>query len=382
LNLVPDKEGYNKKLRESIFLTTKSHIRWGKSGFPEVDNVNNWTQGDHGEGVIGDLKRSLSQMFGDGRGNYPEGAYVNMVLIHSLNNTDEVDILYKGLETPLNPNDNFGALVALRDYRDGTNHTGLNPKGEKLLRHIGFSGHRSSPAMMEMIRRDEYDILDGMLVAINPNDRMNLNMQYNVIPVAREKNLGIIAMKVFADGALYSKKAEWSNNPEHVVMTVGSEALPSKPLVEYALTIPGIHTAIIGIGHIDEDPLKCQLIQNYYAAQVKPNALSEADRRKIEKDTMNIKEGKTNYFQLENTGLTPPQNVHLEENSIIWDTAIAGDEPLEKYEIFVENKKIAEVPHHPQINTKPFRFEGIEKARGLKVVAVDRVGRRAESVIS
>jgi hypothetical protein len=27
----------------------------------------------------------------------------------------------KGLETPLNLNENFGALIALRDYRDGTN---------------------------------------------------------------------------------------------------------------------------------------------------------------------------------------------------------------------------------------------------------------------
>ncbi|MGC9342873.1 MAG: aldo/keto reductase [Bacteroidales bacterium] len=382
LNLIPGKEEYNEELRESIFLTTKSHIRWGKAGFPEVDNVGNWTQGDHGEGVIGDLKRSLSQMFGDGKGNYPDGAYVNMVLIHSLNNTDEVDILYKGLETPLNPDENFGALVALRDYRDGTNHTGLNPKGEKLLQHIGFSGHRSSPAMMEMIRRDEYDILDGMLVAINPNDRLNLNMQYNVIPVAREKNLGIIAMKVFADGALYTKKAEWSNNPDHVVMSVGSESLPSKPLIEYALTIPGIHTAITGIGHIDEDPLNCQLVQNYYAAQVKPDALSEKDRREIEKKAMNVKDGNTNYFQLENEGLTPPQNIHKEENTLAWNTAIAGDEPVERYEIFADNEKIGEVPHHPQISKKPFIFEGVVEGKKYTIASVDRAGRRAEAVVS
>ena len=110
--------------------------------------------------------------------------------------------------------------------------------------------------MMEMIQRDRFDILDGMLVAINPNDRLHLNMQYNVIPVAREKGLGIIAMKVFADGAMYTKKAEWSNTPEHVVMQWDLGNCPAKPLVEYALTTPGIHTAIIGIGHIDEDPLE------------------------------------------------------------------------------------------------------------------------------
>ncbi|MEX2371828.1 MAG: aldo/keto reductase [Bacteroidales bacterium] len=236
LNLVPGKTLYNKKLRKSIFLTTKSHIRWGKKGFPEMDGVGNWTQGDHSEGVIGDLKRSLSQMFGDGKGSYPKGSYVDMVLCHSLNTFEEVDVLYHGLETPLNSNANFGALVALKDYRDGTNHTKLNPDKEKLLNHIGFSGHRSAPVMMEMIRRDNFDILDGMLIAINPNDRHKLNMQYNVIPVAREKGLGIIAMKVFADGALFTKKADWSSEPSDVVMTVGSEELPSKPLVEYALT--------------------------------------------------------------------------------------------------------------------------------------------------
>ena len=376
LNLVPGKEDYDKKLRESIFLTTKSHIRWGKAPFPEVEHVRNATQGEHGEGVIGDLKRSLSQLFGDGNGHYPEGAYVNMVLIHSLNNGMEVDILYKGLETPLDPNDNFGALVALRDYRDGTNHTGLNPKQEKLIRHIGFSGHRSAPAMMDMIQRDEYGLLDAMLVAINPNDKQYLNMQHNVIPVAQAKNLGIIAMKAFADGAMYTKGAHWSREPSHVVTTVGSESLPSKPLVEYALTTSGIHTAIIGIGHIDEDPLKCQLIQNYYAAQIEPEAMSEEERRSLEEKTANVKEGKTNYFQNEGKGLTAPRNVRKDGNSLQWDTAIAGDEPIVKYEILSGNEKVGEVQHTPQTTKKPFEFSGLEKGKSYKVAAIDRASRK------
>ncbi|MFC2090040.1 aldo/keto reductase [Bacteroidota bacterium] len=378
LKLIPGEPLYNQRLRESIFVTTKSHIRWGNNNFREVEGVGNWTQGDHGKGVIGDLKRSVTQLFGDGKGDYPEDAYVDMVLIHSLNNTTEVDILYKGLETPLYMDGDFGALVALRDYRDGTNYTGLNPDEEVLLKHIGFSGHRSAPAMMEMIQRDEWDILDGMLVAINPNDRLNLNMQYNVIPVAREKGLGIIAMKVFADGALYSKPAEWSSKPSHVVMTVGSEELPSKSLVEYALTIPGIHTAIIGTGHIDEDPLKCQLIQNYYAAQIEPDALTEADRRKIEEKTRHIKDGNTNYFQLEKEALSEPKNVRMENGRLVWDTAIAGDEPIVKYEIMDGDEIVGEVPHTPQISLRrPFTFDRITPGMEYKVVAVDAAGRRS-----
>ncbi len=378
LNLIPGEDNYDEALRMSIFLTTKSHIRWGKTPM-EMEGVNNWTQGDHGEGVIGDLKRSVSQMFGDGEGNYPEGAYVDMILCHSLNNTDEVDVLYRGLETPLDPDDNFGALVALRDYRDGTNLTGLNPDNEKLLKHIGFSGHRSAPAMIEMIQRDEYGILDGMLVTINPNDRLHLNMQYNVIPVAQKAGLGIIAMKVFADGALYTKESRWSGEPSDVVMTVGSESLPSKPLVEYALTIPGIHTAIIGIGHIDEDPLKCQLVQNYYAAQVEPDALTEDERRAIEDRTKHVKNGKTNWFQLDKEDLSAPGNVRIENGTIAWDTAIAGDEPIERYEVFADEVKIGVIAHQAQISKKPFLFEGVGTGKSYSVAAVDRVGRISRS---
>jgi hypothetical protein len=39
----------------------------------------------------------------------------------------------------------------------------------------------------------------GLLVAVNANDRLQFNMQHNVLPVAAAKNMGIIAMKVFAD---------------------------------------------------------------------------------------------------------------------------------------------------------------------------------------
>jgi aryl-alcohol dehydrogenase-like predicted oxidoreductase len=377
LNLVPGEPGYDKKLRDSIFLTTKSHIRWAKPGFPEVEGVNNWTQGDHGEGVAGDLRRSLSQMFGDGKGNYPEGAYLNMVLTHNLNTVEEVDILYKGLETPMKEGENFGALVVLRDFRDGTNLTGQNPKNEKLIRHIGFSGHINSPAMMEMIRRDKTDLLDAMLVAINSNDRLYLNHQHNVIPVAQAKNMGIIAMKVFSDGAMYSKYSDWTRDHNGVIRTVGTPELPSKPLIEYALTTPGIHTAIIGIGQISDEPLKCQLVQNYYAAQIAPDGMSAEERQKVEEMTRPVKDGKTNYFQLPWVGLTPPNNIRVNGRrkvEITWDSAYAGDEPLSHYEVYRDGKKIATVEHHPQTGMEPFRYVDNEKGEEYQVISVDKEG--------
>ncbi|MEZ5072132.1 MAG: hypothetical protein R2751_14535 [Bacteroidales bacterium] len=295
---------------------------------------------------------------------------------------EEVDALYEGLETPLDPEGNFGALVALRDYRDGTNLTGLNPKQEKLLRHIGFSGHINSPVMMQMIQRDRWDILDAMLVAINANDKRYPSHQFNVIPVARARNLGIIGMKVFADGAMYSKYADWTRDHEGVVRTVGTPELPSKPLIEYALTTPGIHTAIIGIGQISDDPLKCQLVQNYYAAQVEPESLSADKRREIEKGAGLAKEGKTNYYQLPFRGLTPPENIRTggwQQVELSWDSALAATAPLLHYEVYREDQRIGVVPHQPQVTREPFRFQDTVRGQWYSLVAVDQYGNRAES---
>jgi aryl-alcohol dehydrogenase-like predicted oxidoreductase len=389
-NLIPGLSGYDEALRHSIFLTTKTHLRYAK-GNGEVKGVNNWTNGEQGTHTIDDLHRSLSLMFGDGKGNYPAGAYLDMVLIHNLNTREEVDALYEGLDNT-DPNaERIGALVALRDYRDGTNLTGLNPGNEKLIRHIGFSGHFDPSVNMYMIQRDRSNLLDAMLVAINANDKLMFNMQHNVIPLAAAKNMGIIAMKVFADGAMYTKPAEWSNTPNHVVRTVGSESLPSHPLIKYSLTTPGVHLAIIGIGHISDKDEECQLTSNLAGAQILPGGLTEAERTDIEKMAGRAKEGMTNYFQTAALPLTAPKElsvVQKNENNIrsaaiSWNTAYAGDAPIRTYEIWRDGTKVKEIPFTPQITLNPLAYseslnDKIAHTYIMKVVdAKDRI---AESV--
>ncbi len=389
LNLIPGQVGYNDTLRKSIWLTSKTHLRWGKGGY-EKEGVSNWTDGVFPSQTLYDVKRSLSQIFGDGTGDYPDCAYLDMVLIHNLNTVQEVDVLYEGIEETYPDMEHIGALAVLRDLRDGTNLTGLNPKEEKLIRHIGFSGHYSAPVMMEMIQRDKYGILDAMLVAINANDKLNLNMQHNVIPVASAKNMGVIAMKVFADGAMYTKDARWTNTSDQVVRTVGSSELPSRPLVEYALTTPGIHTAIIGIGHINENPENCQLYQNILAAQIEPDGLGETDRGDIEEMTAKVKDGKTNYFQLAEGGLTAPQDPSADQEmrddqrvvTLTWHSGYASDEPIKSYEIWRDGEKITEIKHELQILKDPFAFEdqlADKKSHKYKVVTVDMAGKKADS---
>ena len=307
LNLIPGEKKYDKKLRESIWLTSKTAMRWGNPGWSIKQNVRNISNGENVQCAVDDVKRSLTQIFGDGEGSYPEGAYLDMVLCHTLQSTQEVDVLYEGLETPLDPNNNFGALVALRDLRDGTNHTGMNPKKEKLIKHIGFSGHTNPPAMIDMIQRDEFGILDGMLIALNANDKTKMNMQHNVIPVAEAKGLGIIGMKVFADAAMYGKEPRFSRTPADVFRKVGTPELPSRSLIEYTLTTSGVHTVIIGIGHIDDDPEKCQLVQNYIAAQIEPDGLSVEERKMIEEKAKALRPDSNYFMTFDKVGLSGPK---------------------------------------------------------------------------
>jgi len=388
--LIPGEPGYDENLRKSIFLTTKTHLRYAK-GEVKVPGVNNWTNGTPGTHTVDDLRRSLSQMFGDGQGNYPVGAYLDMVLFHNLNTREEVDAIFEGLDNP-DPNaERIGALAALRDYRDGTNMTGLNPGNEKLIRHIGFSGHFDPSVNMYMIRRDRTNLLDAMLVAINANDKLMFNMQYNVILLAAAKNMGVIAMKVFADGAMYTKPAEWSNTPQHVVTTMGSPSLPSRPLIQYSLTTPGVHLAIIGIGHISDKFEECQLSNNIKDAQIISGGLSEEERAKIEEMAGKVKEGKTNYFQLPVRPLSAPDNVAVAQGTennvrtatLSWNTAYAADAPMKSYEIWRDGNKIKEIPSTPQITMDPFTFSETldDKTEHSYIVKiVDGKNRTADSV--
>lgn len=385
LGLVPGTPNYDASKRKDIFLTSKTMLRFGKGG-DDRKAVLGSSNGPAGSKALDDVKRSLSQMFGDGAGNYPKEAWLDMVLIHNLNRMEEVDALYEGYANT-DPNaPSIGALAALRDVRDGTNRTGLNPKNEQLIRHVGFSGHNDTAVMMEMIQRDSEDLLEGMLVAINANDKRYFNMQHNVIAVAAAKNMGIIAMKVFADGAMYSKKAEWSRSVAHVVLEVGSNELPASQLIRYSLDTPGVHTAIIGIGKINEDPSQCQLSYNLKHAQVKSGELGDAQRKEIESLAVRAKEGKTNYFQKSYQDLTPPREVKVTSNEkstvITWHTAYAGDAAIDRYEIWKEGTKLATIPFKPQTTKTPYQYVDKHPVVGDQsyvVKVIDKKNRVAEA---
>ena len=43
------------------------------------------------------MKRTLTQMFGDGKGYIPEGTYIDAIQMHAIQGMEEVDQMYAGM---------------------------------------------------------------------------------------------------------------------------------------------------------------------------------------------------------------------------------------------------------------------------------------------
>jgi len=399
LGLTPGAGKYDASAREKIFVASKTHFRTARrpknqrfrSDFSQgmQDGFNVTTAAD-------DVRRSVSQMFGDGRGSYPEGAYLDSIQFHNINTMEEVDMLFKGFDDPNPDADWMGALAAMLDLREGTNRTGCNPKKEKLVKHIGITGHWNTAAHMYAIQRDTRRVLDTLLVSINASDNQYMAHRHNAIAAAVAADMGIIGMKVFADAAYYHKGVRFSNNPEDVYHDIGSPQLPSQDLIRYALSVAGIHTLIVGIGHIDDAPEKCQLSQNLAAAQVS-RPLSDDAMQNIEQRVIAAGKDSANaYFQRKAIGLTPPRNVGVEIDSampgyarnavrVSWDSAYAGAQAIDRYEVLRDGEVIGSVPHAPQITFRRFCFDdefGPEPvgAHTYAVRAVDASGLGVDSI--
>ncbi|MBS1854915.1 MAG: aldo/keto reductase [Acidobacteria bacterium] len=365
LHLTPTDPAYNRALRESLYIATKTGRRWALN--PEVT----------GPTAVEELKRSLTQMFGDGQGAIPEGAYLDAIQVHNLTTMEQVNQVYEGYgERGSTPPRRIGALAGLLDYRDGTNYTGLNPDHRRWVRHIGVTGHQSSPVLMSAIRRDQDQILDTVLVALNAHDRLCSSHQNNVLPLAVSRGLGVIAMKLFADGAFYGKEKRFSRTPADVIHTVGKpEAAAYSDLVRYPLSLPGVSVAITGIGRINREKVEGdQLVANLTAA-VK-DAASPLERLRIEKDAAAMHAADTNYFQEKTNVLVQPSVVRAVKDAdrvrVEWNTAIAGRDTIRAYQIVAGTKVLLEIPFRPQLTEAPLSA----------VVAAADVGEAAVKVIA
>jgi aryl-alcohol dehydrogenase-like predicted oxidoreductase len=391
LNLIPGEPGYDAALRGRLFLATKTGLRSTvvRDGSKPLGH-----SAGGGSTCVDDLKRALSQFFGDGKGYIPDGAYLDLLQIHALSQESEVEAIFEGLENPEDRSlPRIGALAGLIDFRDGTNRTGANPEHKKYIRHIGITGHENPTVHMYAMRRDRHNHLETLLVALNPNDRHYFCHQNNSVPVAAAKGMGIIGMKIFADGAMWGLEKKYAGRPGQSVLSVGQPGkVPYQDFLQYTLSIPGVSTLITGIGLTDpnNDPSRDQIVANLAACQMR-DPVPEARRREIEGRVASLHGTDTNFFQRPSSGLLAPGTVRAErvsksEVKVSWSTAYAGSEALARYEIYRRDEKIGTVPFAPQLSEDLFVLTDTAAPAGhpgglyYKVRAVDAAGNQTDSI--
>lgn len=129
-----------------------------------------------------------------------------------------------------------GALEALVEARE-----------QKLVRFLGLTGHHRADCLIEAVNRFPFDCA---LLALNAADRHHHSFMDSVLPLAVEKQLGIVGMKITGRGRILSS---WTPPPleaqrrswEGVVLANAPGTIGMREALYYTLSLP-VSTVIIG----------------------------------------------------------------------------------------------------------------------------------------
>ena len=138
-------------------------------------------------------------------------------------------------------------------------------KEQGLIKFSGITGHHEPNIIAEALRRYDFDTT---LISLNAADIHHPRpFSTTVLPVAQEKNVGVIAMKVPAYGRLLKPN-----------LLRGMEQA-----MGYSLSLPGVHCCIIAAENPEQLKSNVKVAQNY-------KVLTQAQMQQIEKLTANAGE--------------------------------------------------------------------------------------------
>jgi aryl-alcohol dehydrogenase-like predicted oxidoreductase len=147
-----------------------------------------------------------------------------------------------------------GAMEALLDMQQ-----------QGVVRYLGITGHYRPEALMECIRRHDFDCI---LMAMNAADPHHYSFNDQLLPLAVEKQMGIIGMKVPARGRILSSwnppsiEAQKNSWEGMAVQTSSPGALTMREAMYYTLSKP-VSTVIIGCDSIAQLEENVQLARDF-----------------------------------------------------------------------------------------------------------------------
>ena len=190
------------------------------------------------DGTMRSIEQSLKRLQTD---------RVELIQIHGISPTEDLD----AWEKPA------GVLTALRKLQD-----------QKVTRFIGLTGHDSASRLREAIERYE---LDTLLTTLNPVSRRK-PFRDDLLPVANQKQMGVIAMKVMGGG----NGCLVTGNPLKKVLRPYHDETVNQvnpaSLIRYTLSLP-VSVAVIGVASIEQLKANVRMV-----CQATPMGLSEREK--------------------------------------------------------------------------------------------------------
>ncbi|MGH9804753.1 MAG: aldo/keto reductase [Candidatus Acidiferrales bacterium] len=166
------------------------------------------------DGALRQLEESLRSLQTD---------HLDLWQIHNISRAEELEQIFAP----------GGAMEALQQARE-----------QKIVRYLGVTGHADPYVLAEALRRFPFDTL---LLAVNAADKHHLSFIDHLLPLAVEKQLGIIGMKVPARGRILTS---WTPPPPaeqggFMGVARGPGAITMREALHYVLSLP-VSTVIIG----------------------------------------------------------------------------------------------------------------------------------------
>jgi len=169
--------------------------------------------------------------------------HIDLWQLHDIGTMHDIDEIFaKG-----------GAMEALLQARD-----------QKIVKYLGVTGHYRPDALIEAIHRHPFDTI---LMAVNAADPHHYSFSEQLLPLAVEKQMGIIGMKVPARGRILST---WTPPPieqqkhswEGMVLAPTPGTLDMRQAMYYSLTLP-VSTIIVGCDTIAQLEQNVQLARDF-----------------------------------------------------------------------------------------------------------------------
>ncbi|HZD30994.1 MAG TPA: aldo/keto reductase [Candidatus Angelobacter sp.] len=163
----------------------------------------------------------------------------------------------------------------------------LEAKEQKMVRFLGITGHFRPEPLMECIHRYPFD---AILMAVNAADPYHYSFGEQLLPLAVEKQMGIIGMKVPARGRILSA---WTPPPleaqkhswEGMVLAPTPGTLDMEQAVNYALSLP-VSTVIIGCDSVAQLEHNVQLAREFTPYNDKQMAALVAKAEPVSKQSL------------------------------------------------------------------------------------------------